>query len=384
MRTFVFTASIVVLITCFFEIRSMETRELGKPIRGTWLFSQWLNTNTEKQIHRLSDDLMKYDMNRIYPLLNLESKSEIPGSDQKIGWVKHPEIARSFCQAIRTRIPGIKIIPFKGVRTCAISKDNLQETTGLPFWQNDERMNQEINALFNSMDVMGADGIQYDLECAEIDDPEKFRGFDMFLKRLKQKIGKNHILSIAIPVIKRNPLHFDELRYKQSPWLNILQKPKRYADMGRMPHVFESIYTHADEVCLMLYDTWMGKEPEEFLNLIADQAWINAWYSNRFGATFLPGIRLSTETVRSPMHVHSIENPTQTIRGIQKVITNQTIDRETVGDHIGGYVIYRLDIQYDKSWNNSIGSPYLQSLEKLARKGFSPSLTQMVEPLNSK
>jgi len=337
--------------------------------RGTWLGRQWLEHFDQEKIEKLAIDIKRYRINVIYPALSYGLARKIAGTD-KIGWINDPENAKRFMKEIRKRCPGISIIPYKGVRVCGEKHSYGNGKVRIySLWNSKNRREKAVNALYNSMRALDADGIQFDLECSDIDDSANIGGLDAFFRVLKKRIGNEKILSVAIPVLSPDSKYYGAQIYRSAPWRESIIAPWA-PRWGRAPHVYKVLFNHCDEIAVMYYDTWIRKaQRQRFIDLVTAQSWASAWFSKKFGAKFIAGVRLSTTHGRHPrskgtMHDYTVENIPNTIAGLRQASNKLLGEGHSAGAFLRGMIIFRLDVIYEKSWKSDIGQDFLEAFRR--------------------
>jgi len=364
------TAIVKVFIFLLLFNISQNCFAFNVPEKGTWLGRQWLEKYDPDKIARLANELKRYEIDLIYPALSYGSATKIIGTD-KFGWINHPENATRFIKEIRNICPGIRIIPFKGVRVCGEkSKGKDGNFVIRSIWNDIERREKAIDALVNSMQALDADGIQFDLECNDIDDFANKAGLEIFFRELKKKMGNEKVLSVAIPILSQNQIHYHNNNYRMVPWKESLLNANAPGKSGRAPHVYEVIFRICDEVIVMYYDTGISdNNTQRFIDLMEAQTWASAWFSQRFGGKFFAGIRLSTTKGRQGqfnhlMHDYRVENTINTRIGILNALHMPLENGKYMRDFLNGIVIYRLDVIYENGWKKNIGSRYLNDINE--------------------
>jgi len=354
-RAAVLSAAIVVVAALACDSASCAEQQL---IRATWLHERWLQTFDESEVNKLCSVLNTYKINTVYPRLAFGSKALIPGRSEE-GWVPNPDAGRQFIAVLRARCPGIRIIPYRGVIKCGEVVDGRRQT----LWNTPALRSSSVNALWASMDVLGADGIQYDLECSDIDDLAVEQGVAGYFAALKAKLGPNKILSVAIPILSQQVTDYAQPELQILPWTNALLAAPARDKLGRAPHVYRALFSQSDEVAIMLYDTGVTEaQGLRFEALVAAQCWAGAWFSRGYGAKFLPGIRLSVTNSKRYGHYHSVENPIRSRRGIGAALSSDLGNGELASSHIHGIAVFRLDVQFEQGWSASAGQPYVDEL----------------------
>ncbi len=346
---------------------------LSIQVKGTWLGRQWLQDFDPAKLETLVRDIKRYRITAIYPALSFGPATPMPGTD-KIGWINFSVKAKRFIKEIRNRCPGVRIIPYKGARVCGKKfRDKDGKVVIRSLWNDVGWRERAINALVNSTKMLDADGIQFDLECNDIDNPANKAGLESFFRKLKNKIGTEKVLSVAIPILSQDRIDYQNNEYRKAPWKESLLSATASGRMGRAPHVYEIIFETCDEVAIMYYDTWISNgNTQRFIDLIAAQSWASAWFSQRFGGEFLVGIRLSTtkgihRRSGGIMHDYRIENPFNSNTGLLQALHRPLEGGKYVKDFLRGIMIFRLDVIYEKGWKKDIGSRYLITINELLK-----------------
>ena len=120
----------------------------------------------------------------------------------------------------------------------------------------------------------------------------------------------------------------------------------------------------------MYYDTWIRKaQRQRFIDLVTAQSWASAWFSKKFGAKFIAGVRLSTTHGRHPrskgtMHDYTVENIPNTIAGLRQASNKLLGEGHSAGAFLRGMIIFRLDVIYEKSWKSDIGQDFLEAFRR--------------------
>ncbi len=338
-----------------------DTDPLADLPAATWLGSQWLKGASDADVARLVTDLEDLGITVLYPRVEFEAPTTIPGSGGRLGWVPEPAAARRFVENMRTAIPGIRIIPYKGWHGCDWLAD-------------DTRRQAIVDAVEASVDAVGADGFQLDVECDSIDG-DHAQALAVFLDEVKQRLGPDRTLSVAIPILCQEGAALDEAPFGDAPWHGRLTShpaPRRYC---RTPQTWETVFAQADQVAVMIYDTWyLHEQAELYVELTAGQVWAGAWYAARHDAEFLPGLRFSTVDAKHPdhgrfMHLYSVENPIAGWVGVRGVAGEAAADGEAVSDHLAGIAYFRLDVMYRDSYRPEDGAPFLEAIRARGAAG---------------
>jgi hypothetical protein len=238
-----------------------------------------------------------------------------------------------------------------------------------------KKWNQVIKGFAGSLAALDADGIQFDYECGNFRKEKQLAQFSAVLREIKTRIGPQKIFSVAIPMLAEKPHEYkNHPALQQTAWYPFLIDTPNPRGYYVTPTMFKIIFTHADQVVTMIYDTWLKKaQLEVYHHLVASQTWAAAWFAQQYGKRFLPGIRLSVSNSQlrdkkgNRMHFHVVENPIESLKGFQLVKLKPLAGGKTVADIIEGIAFYRLDIMYNNKrfqGKESLGGRYLDGLKQ--------------------
>jgi len=321
---------------------------------ATWLHGRWLEGSSAVELDRLAARLRELGVTTVFPNVAHGSVQPIPGGDGRGGWLPRPESARAFVDGLRERVPGIRVVPYKGYVGCS--------------WLSDPgRRAEQVDAMVATAEAVGADGFQLDMECATVDGrhEEEFREL---LVEIAAALGPQRTFSVAIPILSQEAADFADPRYADAPWLashTSLESPR---DPSRLPRVFEAVFEHADQVAIMLYDTWyLDPQADQYVQLVAGQTWAGAWFAQQHGTPeFLAGLRFSTHDEGREgggvYHRHEVENPLSAWEGISAVLERPVADGVAVRDRLTGLAAFRLDLELAPGQPSSEGQRYLDGL----------------------
>jgi hypothetical protein len=358
--------------------------ESGPFAGATWLHHRWLQGTDEPGLDRLATRLGELGVTIVFPNVAHGSAEPIPGEDGRLGWAPRPDHGRAFVAGLRARLPGVRVIPYKGYIGCSWLADPARRAV-------------QVDAMVATVEALGADGFQLDMECSTIDgrDAEPFRAL---LAEIAAALGPERTFSVAIPIVSQHAEDFPEDSYGDAPWLEFQTSLENPRGSSCQPQVFDAVFEHADQVTIMVYDTWYRRaQVDQYEHLIAGQSWIGAWYAARHGTPeFLPGIRFSVHEESKPdggvYHRHEVENPTTAWQGISSVLDQPVGEGTTVRDHITGLAAFRLDLELAPGQPSEIGQTYLDGLRDallaagavptpLHRPGEQPTNKPMPDPL---
>ena len=325
------------------------------PFTGaSWLHHRWLQGSDEPGLDRLATRLGELGVSIVFPNVAHGSVEPIPGGDGRLGWVPRPEHGRAFVEGLRARLPGVRVIPYKGYIGCSWLADPARRAV-------------QVDAMVATVEALGADGFQLDMECSTIDDRDA-APFRALLAEIAAALGPERTFSVAIPIVSQRADDFPDDRYADAPWLDFHTSLESPRGQCRQPPTFDAVFEHADQVTIMVYDTWYRRaQVDQYVNLIAGQAWAGAWYAARHGTLeFLPGIRFSVHEESKPdggvYHRHEVENPATAWQGIASVLDEPGGEGTTVRDHLTGLAAFRLDLELAPGQPSEIGLAYLDGL----------------------
>ncbi len=336
------------------------------PFRGaTWLNHRWLQGVDELELDRLAARLGELGASVVFPNVAHGSVQPIPGEEGREGWLPRPDHGRAFVQGLRERLPGVRVIPYKGYSGCGWLADP-------------ERRAIQVEAMVATVDALAADGFQLDMECSSVDgrDAEPFRAL---LAEIAAALGPERTFSVAIPIVDQRPEAFADPAFADAPWLAFHTSLANPRGWSLQPQVYDAVFEHADQVAIMVYDTWfLGSQAEQYIHLAASQTWVGAWYAERHGtAEFLPGIRFSTHDESKDdggvYHRHEVENPLAAWEGIRSVLAEPVGEGVRVRDKVTGLAVFRLDLELAPGQPSEIGQAYLDGLgSALKESGATP------------
>jgi hypothetical protein len=317
-------------------------------VKATWLHEGWLAGNRSELVDRLLHDIDRLGVSTIYPRLapGMSRSVEVHGRV----WLEDVDEARALMAALRARMPQLRVIPYKGISDCS------------RIWSDDQWRARTLEAYAGSLVALEADGIQVDMECADIDQPEYTHKLHAFLAELKAKIGPDKLLSVAIPVLSEEQAAYKGTQYASAPWAASLLATPRPVRWARLPRVYEVVFEEADQVVAMLYDTWLRPEQRDiYVRHAAHQIWAGTWFASRSGAEYLAGIRFSTQDGKH--HWRAVENLASASLALGQFNDRPISAEQKVSEHLAGVAIFRLDVAYEPGYRPSEGE------EMLARFG---------------
>lgn len=332
----------------------------SESFRGaTWLHGRWLEGVGDAELDRLARRLRELGVTVVFPNVAHGSVQPIPGADGRVGWLPRPDHARRFVDGLRARVPGVRVIPYKGYLGCGWLADPARRA-------------EQVEAMVATADASGADGFQLDMECDTIDarDADSFRAL---LAEIDAALGTERTFSVAIPIITQEAADFADPVYAEAPWLAFHTSVEDPRQASRQPHVLDAVFEHADQVAIMLYDTWFAdSQAAQYTHLVASQTWAGAWYAARHDTPeFLPGIRFSTHDEGRQdggvFHRHEVENPLTAWQGIAQVLDHPLGEGSRVRDRVTGVAVFRLDLELAPGQPSELGQGYLDGLEAALR-----------------
>jgi hypothetical protein len=307
-------------------------------------------------VDTLATQLWKLGIDVVYPNLDHGPTAPIPGTGGRAGWVHDPYAGRAFVAALHAQVPGLQVVPYKGWHDCE----------GLEGADWEAWIEERVEGFDASMTALGADGVQLDMECGNIDKPAVAPRFEAFLARLEARIGPDRVLSVAVPMLSQTAADYTEDRFKQAAWYGqqVSGDHPRDPRWTLTPATWERIFRHADQVVVMAYDTWYTPaQSASYQRMVAGQAWVGADFARSFRKEFLVGLRFSTaDSPRKGMHYHSVENPTVGLGALAVLTAPDHPAAPLLERWLAGVSYYRLDATLEASYDARIGAPYLASV----------------------
>lgn len=343
---------------------------------ATWLHHRWLQGADAKELDRLATRLGELGVGIVFPNVAHGSAEPIPGMDGRVGWVPRPDHGRAFVDGLRARLPGVRVIPYKGYTGCGWLADPARRAV-------------QVDAMIATVEALDADGFQLDMECTTIDSRDG-EALDALLAEIAAALGPDRTFSVAIPILTQRREDFAQPADAEAPWLEPLASQENPRSFSRQPHVYESVFRHADQVAVMLYDTWyLWKQVDQYVQLVAGQTWAAAGYAARHDTPeFLPGIRFSVHEESKPdggvYHRHEVENPVTAWEGIASVLDQPVADGVLVRDRLTGLAAFRLDLELAPGQPSEIGRGYLEGLRDALSEGGAVAIPVLEKPTPAK
>ncbi len=337
--------------------------EAREPFRASWLHQRWLQERDPASRARLVTHVRELGLTTLYPNLAHGTSKPIPGANGAAGWVPAPQAGRSLVEELRAAVPAVRVVPYKGWTGCSWLE---QED-----WQ--ARNHSVAAALVASVDALGADGVQVDLECSNVEKPVIRSRLGAFLAELKRGLGPERTLSVAIPIVEQQVDSWKATAWSAQPWVaHLASIPNpRSRSVARDPRVWDVVFEHADEVAVMLYDTWYThRQADQYPQLVDSQIWAAAAFARRHDTRVVAGLRFQTwDSVDEPhgkaMHWHAVENPQTGLEGLGRALARPLGGKESVADRLAGVAWYRLDLPLTADrYDADLGERYLAVVQR--------------------
>ena len=343
------------------------------PFTGaSWLHHRWLQGADEPALDRLATRLGELGVSIVFPNVAHGSAEPIPGEDGRLGWAPRPDQGRAFVEGLRSRLPGVRVIPYKGYIGCSWLADP-------------DRRAVQVDAMVATVEALGADGFQLDMECTTIDDRDA-EPLRALLAEIAAALGPDRTFSVAIPIVSQRADDFRDDQYADAPWRDFHTSLESPRGQCRQPHVYDAVFAHADQVAIMVYDTWYRwAQIDQYVHLTAGQTWVGAWFAARHETPeFLTGLRFSVHDESKPdggvYHRHEVENPMSAWEGVTSVLDQPAGEGTRVRDRLTGLAAFRADLELAPGQPSEVGQTCLDGLrDALLEGGAAPNPVTLPE-----